>query len=119
MYRNRRRVGNGLDGTSRRYVRRLLSSEPVSSFPKRKRYAGLQFEARVDFDFPPRPPLLNRPEKPLRFFWTFPAIAESPMRIRTALWTFSAGRFAAAIQRQLLTNLIPTYQAARTKTPVR
>ena len=27
---------------------------------------------------------LNRPEKPLRFFWTFPAIAENPMRIRTA-----------------------------------
>ena len=47
---------------------------------------------------------LNRPEKPLRFFWTFPAIAENPMRIRTALWTFLAGRFAAAIQRQLLTN---------------
>ena len=27
--------------------------------------------------------------------------------------------FTANIQRQLLTNLIPTYQAARTKTPVR
>ena len=27
---------------------------------------------------------LNRPEKPLRFFWIFPAIAENPMRIRTA-----------------------------------
>ncbi len=39
----RRRVGNGLDGTSRRYVRRLLSSEPVSSFPKHKRFAGLCF----------------------------------------------------------------------------
>ena len=38
----RRRVGNGLDGTSRRYVRRLLSSEPVS-FPERKRFAGLCF----------------------------------------------------------------------------
>ena len=47
---------------------------------------------------------MNRPEKPLRFSWTFPAIAENPMRIRTALWTFLAGRFAAAIQRQLLTN---------------
>ncbi|MDD7250250.1 MAG: hypothetical protein SOV32_08375, partial [Oscillospiraceae bacterium] len=43
-------------------------------------------------------------EKPLRFFWTFPAIAENPMRIRTALWTFSAGYFAAVIQTQLLTN---------------
>ena len=30
----------------------------------------------------------TRPEKPLRFFWTFPAIAENPMRIRTALWFF-------------------------------
>ena len=47
---------------------------------------------------------LNRPEKPLRFFWTFPAIAENPMRIRTTLWTFSAGYFAAVIQTQLLTN---------------
>ena len=47
---------------------------------------------------------LNRPEKPLRFFWTFPAIAENPMRIRTTLWTFSAGYFAANIQTQLLTN---------------
>ena len=47
---------------------------------------------------------LNRPEKPRRFFWTFPAIAENPMRIRTTLWTFSAGYFAANIQTQLLTN---------------
>ena len=47
---------------------------------------------------------LNRPEKPLRFFWTFPAIAENPMRIRTTLWTFSAGYFAANIQTQLLAN---------------
>ena len=27
---------------------------------------------------------LNRPEKPLRFFWTFPAIAENPMQTRIA-----------------------------------
>ena len=46
---------------------------------------------------------LNRPEKPLRFFWTFPAIAEKPMRIRTAQF-LSAGRFTANIQTQLLTN---------------
>ncbi|MFR5761145.1 MAG: hypothetical protein ACLUFI_05730 [Oscillospiraceae bacterium] len=46
---------------------------------------------------------LNRPEKPLRFFWTFPAIAENPMRIRTAQF-LSAGRFTANIQTQLLTN---------------
>ena len=54
---------------------------------------------------------LNRPEKPLRFFWTFPAIAENPMRIRTTLWTFSAGYFAANIQTQLLTN--PVYRIRR------
>ncbi len=65
-------VRNGLDRTSPRYSRSLLSSESVSSSSNCKRSAGLQFEARGDFDFPPEPPL-KRPEKPLRFFWTFPA----------------------------------------------
>ena len=45
---SRRRVRNGLDGTSRRYVRRLLSAEPVSSFPKHKRFAGLCFGGGLD-----------------------------------------------------------------------
>ena len=38
----RRHVRNGFDGTSRR-ERRLLSSKAVSSFPNRKRFAGLRF----------------------------------------------------------------------------
>ena len=39
------RVRNGHDGTSRR-KRRLLSSVSASSFPNRKRFAGLRFGAR-------------------------------------------------------------------------
>ena len=70
-------------------------------FSKRKRWQ--KKKSLRGFRFPLRLPL-NRPEKPLRFFWTFPAIAENPMRIRTTLWTFSAGYFAAVIQTQLLTN---------------
>ena len=70
-------------------------------FSKRKRWQKKMSPG--GFRFPPGAPL-NRPEKPLRFFWTFPAIAENPMRIRTTLWTFSAGYFAAVIQTQLLTN---------------
>ena len=46
------RVRNDHDGTSRR-ERRLLSSVLISSFPNRKRCAGLRFGARRDFDFPP------------------------------------------------------------------
>ena len=65
-------VRTGPGGTSPRCSRSLLSSEPVSSSSNCKRFAGLQFEARGDFDFPPGAPL-NRPEKHLRFFWTFPA----------------------------------------------
>ena len=45
-------VRNGLAGTRLRYSR-LLSSESVSSSSNCKRSAGLQFEARRDFDFPP------------------------------------------------------------------
>ena len=110
--RKRWRVRNDHDGTSRR-KRRLLSSVLISSFPNRElnsRFGG-------DFGFPPD--LLEPTRKTASVFWTFPAIAESPMRIRTAQLFLSAGRFAAAIQRQLVSNLIPPYQAARTKTPVR
>ena len=49
-------VRNGLAGTRLRYSRGLLSSESVSSSSNCKRSAGLQFEARGDFDFPLEPP---------------------------------------------------------------
>ena len=52
LQKKKRRVRNDHDGTSRR-KRRLLSSVLISSFPNRKRFAGLRFGARRDFDFPP------------------------------------------------------------------
>ena len=39
----RRHVGSDLGGTSRRCARCLLSSARTSSFPNRKRFAGLRF----------------------------------------------------------------------------
>ena len=45
---------------------------------------------------------LNRPEKPLRFFWTFPAIAEKPMRIRTALNFYPQGILPHIFKRNCL-----------------
>ena len=52
LQKKKQRVRNDHDGTSRR-KRRLLSSVLISSFPNRKRCAGLRFGARRDFDFPP------------------------------------------------------------------
>ena len=63
------RVRNDHDGTSRR-ERRLLSSVLISSFPNRKRCAGLRFGGGISIS--PQTPL-NRPGKPLRFSWIFPA----------------------------------------------
>ena len=67
--RKRWRVRNDHGGTSRR-ERRLLSSVLISSFPNRKRCAGLRFGEGISIS--PRTPL-NRPRKPLRFSWIFPA----------------------------------------------
>ena len=75
----RRHVGNGLAGTSLRYSRSLLSFESASSSSNCKRCAGLQFEARGDFDFPPGASL-NRPRKPLRFSWIFPATTRTALK---------------------------------------
>ena len=63
------RVRNDHDGTSRR-ERRLLSSVLISSFPNRKRCAGLRFGEGISISS--QTPL-NRPRKPLRFSWIFPA----------------------------------------------
>ena len=59
------RVRNDHGGTSRR-ERRLLSSVLISSFPNRKRCAGLRFGARRDFDVPPGP--LEAPKKTASVF---------------------------------------------------
>ena len=59
------RIRNDHGGTSRR-ERRLLSSVLISSFPNRKRCAGLRFGVRRIANFPPDP--LEAPKKtPLVF----------------------------------------------------
>ena len=55
---------------------------------------------------------LNRPEKPLRFFWTFPAIAENPMRIRTAQF-FIRRTFYRKYSNATAHKFVVPYQAAR------
>ena len=55
---------------------------------------------------------LNRPEKPLRFFWTFPAIAENPMRIRTAQF-FIRRTFHRKYSNATAHKSVVPYQAAR------
>ena len=61
---------------------------------------------------------LNRPEKPLRFFWTFPAIAENPMRIRTAQF-FIRRTFHRKYSNATAHKSVVPYQAARQKRPRR
>ena len=61
---------------------------------------------------------LNRPEKPLRFFWTFPAIAENPMRIRTAQF-FIRRTFHRKYSNATAHKSVVPYQAARSQTYVR
>ena len=69
-----------------RCSRSLLSSESGSSSSNCKRFAGLQFEARRDFDFPPA--LLE----PRGFSWIFPAIFETAQIFWRCTYKLRRGR---------------------------
>ena len=109
--RKRWRVRNDHGGTSRR-KRRLLSSVLISSFPNRElnsRFGG-------DFDFPPDP--LEPTRKTPSVFLDFSRDSLKSNANPYCPNFLFAGRFTAAIQRQLAANLIPPYQAARSTIPV-
>ena len=98
--RKRRLVRTGLAGTSPRCSRSLLSSESDSSSSNCKRFAGLQFEVRGDFDFPPDP--LEPTKKPPSVFLDLSRDIKNsveiqqtgkPMRIRTTFQILNAERF--------------------------
>ena len=124
-YGRRRRVRTGLDGTSPRYSRSLFSSEPVSSFPNRKLNLRFGFYGKSATTSQSR---LRRASIPTPFVPSghFPLIGGiGPWK--GSLWCVQNNKIqckkvqsdksrlhlllTANIQRQLLANSIPPYQA--------